>query len=100
MSTFIGFLFIILFFVAKYSIRNYSRKQRQDYYHKYLKSDEWQRKRYLVLKRDNNRCVYCGAKATQVHHKKYAKRNIGREPLEWLVSVCDECHRKRHNRWF
>ena len=74
------------------------RKQRRDYYrNEYLKSDEWQRKRYVVLKRDNWRCVYCGARATQVHHKRYAKKNIGKEPIKWLVSVCESCHDAQHN---
>ena len=69
------------------------RKRRRDYYrNEYLKSDEWKRKRYVVLKRDNWRCVYCGARATQVHHKKYARKNIGKEPIKWLVSVCKRCH--------
>ena len=74
------------------------RKRRRDYYRdEYLKSDAWQRKRYVVLKRDNWRCVYCGGRATQVHHKKYAKYNIGREPIEWLVSVCKDCHESIHH---
>jgi 5-methylcytosine-specific restriction endonuclease McrA len=73
------------------------RKRRRDYYRDvYLKSDAWQRKRYVVLKRDNWRCVYCGARATQVHHKKYAKYNIGKEPIKWLVSVCKNCHDSKH----
>jgi len=73
------------------------RKHRRNYYrNEYLKSDEWMRKRYVVLKRDNWRCVYCGAPATQVHHKKYAKRNIGSEPIKWLVSVCNSCHESLH----
>ena len=43
---------------------------RKDYYNKvYLKSNAWKRKRYVVLKRDNWKCIYCGAKAQQVHHK-------------------------------
>jgi len=76
---------------------NIRRKQRRDYYRNvYLKSDEWQRKRYVVLRRDNWRCVYCGGQATQVHHKKYAKYNIGKEPIEWLVSLCKSCHDKQH----
>ena len=71
---------------------------RRDYYNNvYLKSDAWKRKRYVVLKRDNWRCVYCGARATQVHHLKYAKRNIGKEPIEWLVSVCQSCHDAQHH---
>ena len=73
------------------------REHRRDYYkNEYLQSDEWRRKRYVVLKRDNWRCVYCGSSATQVHHKQYAKRNIGKEPIEWLVSVCQSCHNSMH----
>lgn len=73
------------------------RKARRDYYRDvYLKSDAWQRKRYVVLRRDNWRCVYCGQTATQVHHKRYAKYNIGKEPIDWLVSVCKSCHDKKH----
>jgi 5-methylcytosine-specific restriction endonuclease McrA len=69
------------------------RKQRRDYYKNvYLKSDEWKRKRYVVLKRDNWQCAYCGARATQVHHKRYARRNIGKEPIKWLISICKTCH--------
>lgn len=72
------------------------RKHRRDYYREYLKSDAWQRKRHLVLKRDNWTCVFCGAKATQVHHKRYARKKIGKEPIEWLVSVCKPCHHAQH----
>ena len=91
-------VFIVVFgFVA--FISHYQRKLRRDYYRNdYLKSDAWQRKRYIVLKRDNWRCVYCGARATQVHHLKYAK-NIGHEPIDWLVSICDECHKARHKHF-
>ena len=65
----------------------------KNYYRKvYLNSDAWKRKRYVVLKRDNWQCVYCGGRATQVHHKKYAKRKIGKEPIDWLESVCYSCH--------
>jgi len=75
-----------------------NRKRRIEYYRNdYLKSEAWQRKRYVVLKRDNWCCVYCGAKATQVHHKRYAKYNIGREPIKWLVSICNSCHEKQHS---
>ena len=65
-------------------------------YREYLKSDAWQRIRYVVLKRDNWTCQYCGAKATQVHHKRYAKYKIGKEPIKWLVSVCASCHKDKH----
>jgi hypothetical protein len=72
-------------------------KSRRNYYRDvYLKSDEWKRKRYVVLKRDNWLCVHCGARATQVHHKRYAPKNIGKEPIEWLDSVCKSCHDSLH----
>jgi 5-methylcytosine-specific restriction endonuclease McrA len=75
------------------------RERRRKYYREtYLASDDWKRKRALVLKRDAYRCVYCGARATQVHHKQYARRSIGREPIEWLVSVCQSCHEHQHDR--
>ena len=80
-------------------IFNIKRERRRIYYlNEYLKSDEWKRKRYLVLKRDNWRCLYCGAPATQVHHKKYVRKNIGKEPIEWLQSVCKSCHESQH-KW-
>jgi 5-methylcytosine-specific restriction endonuclease McrA len=73
------------------------REKRRTYYRvTYLNSDDWKRKRALVLKRDRYRCVFCGGRAMQVHHKKYARRNIGREPIEWLVSVCKSCHERQH----
>lgn len=76
---------------------NIKRKRRKEYYRQYLKSHAWKRKRYVVLKRDNWTCQYCGGKASEVHHKKYAKINIGREPIKWLVSICRNCHQKLHN---
>lgn len=98
MQAFILILFVIIVFALKHFAFEYKRKQRIDYYrNEYLKSDAWQRKRYVVLKRDNWRCVYCGVRATQVHHIRYAKRNIGKEPIDWLVSVCDNCHNSIHN---
>src|SRR6187402_1877174 len=88
---------VVIPWALKNWIFNIKRKRRRDYYrNNYLKSEAWQRKRYVVLKRDNWRCVYCGARATQVHHKKYAKRNIGSEPIKWLVSICKHCHDSKH----
>lgn len=71
-------------------------RSRRNYYREvYLKSAAWQRKRALVLKRDNWTCVHCGKQASQVHRKKYA-RKIGKEPINWLESVCKSCHDKLH----
>jgi 5-methylcytosine-specific restriction endonuclease McrA len=93
----IAIIVVVIAFLKRWVFER-SRKRRREYYQNgYLKSDDWRRKRYVVLRRDNWRCVYCGARATQVHHKKYAKYNIGREPIDWLVSVCNSCHDKMHN---
>lgn len=90
-------VFLVIAFAISRLIFNIKRKWRRDYYRNdYLKSDAWQRKRYVVLRRDNWTCVHCGARATQVHHKRYAKRNIGREPIDWLESVCNKCHQAHH----
>lgn len=101
MQQLISFIILLLVLIVQWLIRRWifeqNRKERQDYYRNvYLKSDAWQRKRYVVMRRDNWRCVYCGATATQVHHKRYAKYNIGKEPIDWLVSVCKSCHDKMH----
>ena len=100
MDIFIIFIWILmitgLVLLKRWSF-NIKRKRRKEYYRQYLKSDAWKRKRYVVLKRDNWTCQYCGDKATEVHHKKYARRNIGREPIKWLVSICRSCHQELHN---
>lgn len=97
MQAILAILVVIIFFLVRRAHFEQRRKRRRDYYRNvYLKSDAWKRKRYVVLKRDNWRCVYCGAPATEVHHKRYAKYNIGREPIKWLVSVCRACHDARH----
>ena len=84
-----------IFSLGQYEFQK-RRKQRTDYYRNdYLKSDAWERKRFVVLRRDNWTCVYCGQEAEQVHHLKYA-RNIGTEPIHWLESVCKSCHNKIH----
>ena len=90
-------VFVLQFFYTRF-LWNRKRQRRIDYYRNvYLKSDAWKRKRYVVLKRDNWKCVHCGNRATQVHHKRYAKYNIGKEPIKWLESVCKSCHESLHS---
>jgi len=95
MESILLFLAIIIALWFKSLPIKYRRQRRKEYYAEYLKSDAWQRKRFVVLRRDNWTCEYCGAKATEVHHKRYA-RNIGREPIHWLASLCKQCHRNQH----
>lgn len=90
----VGFVLLLKFAAGKL-VKSRKREQRlASRRDEYRKSDDWQRKRALVLKRDKYRCVYCRARANQVHYKHYAPRNVGSEPIEWLVSVCERCHRK------
>ena len=90
----VGFVPLLTIAAGKW-VKSRKRKQRlasgRD---AYRKSEEWQRKRALVMKRDKYHCVYCGARASRIHQKHYSPRNIGSEPLEWLVSVCERCHRR------
>jgi hypothetical protein len=92
-----GIIAIVIYFLILSWWREKQRIARRDYYRKYLKTDAWKKKRYVVLKRDNWVCQRCGAKAEQVHHKKYA-RNIGTEPIKWLESICKDCHHKIHSK--
>lgn len=64
-------------------------------YYAYLGSDTWKQKRKLVFERDNNLCQICKKEtATEVHHLTY--QNIYNEPIEDLIAICYECHKKKH----
>ena len=73
-------------------------------YDRYIRSEEWAKKRAERLELDDNCCVMCGRKnglqkdgntpILQVHHIKYS--NLGAEPMEDLVSLCAGCHMKIH----
>lgn len=73
-------------------------------YKRYMRSAEWDRKRKERLELDDNHCVMCGRKnglrkdgvtpILQVHHIRYT--SLGHEPMEDLVSLCGNCHRKIH----
>lgn len=66
-------------------------------YAEYLSSDEWARKRSLVLSRSNGMCEGCGTEAAfHVHHLSY--RNVGNEFLWELRAVCFACHARIHPR--
>ena len=88
--------FVLLLTIAAVTwVKSRKREQRlASRRDEYRKSDEWQRKRALVMKRDKYHCVYCGARAHRVHQKHYSPREIGGEPMEWLVSVCERCYNR------
>lgn len=75
-------------------------------YHEYIKSSEWKRKRKLALQNANWKCEKCDSysfrgRFLEVHHKTYA--NLGDEPLEDLIVLCNTCHpvedsRRKYNK--
>lgn len=75
---------------------------RKSYFHRpgkdeYFASAEWKKKRQLVIDRDHNRCITCGAKTSlQIHHRTYER--FGNELLEDLVTLCQQCHSIIHKR--
>lgn len=47
----------------------------------------WSATQRRILRRDGNRCRYCGGEATEVHHTQ-----PGLEVDAYLVAVCHGCH--------
>lgn len=93
----IAIVFGLSVFLEEWGRGKRRERRKQHYRHDVLTSDAWKRKRHVVLERDHSTCVRCGGRATQVHHKKYARTNIGKEPIEWLESVCSHCHKSSHS---
>ena len=66
-----------------------------------LKDPRWQRKRMEIFQRDNWTCRNCMDAGTQlhVHHKDYLPGRMPWEyPDELMVTLCDHCHKRTHNR--
>ena len=62
-------------------------------YTELLKHPKWQKKRLLILERDNFTCRYCSDKETElhIHHLKYHK-NPWDAKDENLLTLCKDCH--------
>ncbi len=64
-------------------------------YHRYLRSWPWKRCRARALLRDGLRCQDCGGELDlEAHHLSYAR--VGREDPGDLLTLCRDCHRRRH----
>lgn len=60
-------------------------------YQRYLASREWAERKEAIRKRSHGYCERClWAEYESTHHLTY--RNIGHEPLEDLLAVCNPCH--------
>jgi len=86
--------------IAEIWLRHYWRQKERDSkwwknYKQYLQTDQWKRKRELVLDRANQLCEGCRERpATEVHHLTYDR--VFDEFLYDLVAMCDVCHAKCH----
>lgn len=64
-----------------------------------LKDPRWQKKRLLIMQRDDWKCRKCSDKGTtlNVHHIAYIK---GREPWDYedsnFITLCRNCHEREH----
>lgn len=64
-------------------------------YKEYLLSEDWTKKRSVILERDEYACRVCNSTTgLQVHHKTYD--NIYQEPLGDLITLCKSCHELFH----
>lgn len=64
----------------------------------FLQTEVWKKLREKRLKIDFYRCHYCGSAINvQVHHLHYPDA-WGLETMEDLVTLCDNCHAKVHNK--
>ncbi|MCP3961275.1 MAG: hypothetical protein GY719_25800 [bacterium] len=61
-------------------------------YDAYQESEHWAEIRERVFRRDHQRCRFCGAAATQVHHDRYDSETLSGASLRRLLSVCGPCH--------
>jgi 5-methylcytosine-specific restriction endonuclease McrA len=76
-------------------------------YREKLFDKKWLIKRNAILRRDNNSCIICGKQDDLVvHHKQYHfVKNIAEfcDPWDYddkyLVTLCESCHRRGHNKF-
>lgn len=64
-------------------------------YADFLQSMEWKAVRNEYIK-THSKCVMCGRPASEVHHFKYEKGELGYLNTKNLVSLCRSCHREVH----
>lgn len=66
-------------------------------YKKYLSTVKWKELREEVFKRDNYKCLLCGASAEHVHHISYGGYvSEGHSYRLECASVCKRCHDRIH----
>lgn len=76
-----------------------TKAERREIYESYINSAAWEKKRQLVLERDNHTCRKCGRKQSSglhVHHLTY--RYFHEEPIGDLITLCRKCHEGEHKK--
>ena len=68
-------------------------------YEEQLRDPRWLKKRAHILRRDNYKCVLCGADHDlHVHHTEYRSgKKAWEHPNSVLVTLCKDCHMKVHS---
>ena len=63
-----------------------------------LQHPKWQKKRLEIFQRDLWRCKECGDTETMlhVHHLRYLCKFPWNELSKNLISLCTNCHKKKH----
>jgi len=65
-----------------------------------LKDPRWQKKRLLIMDRDNFTCQICNSdtETLNVHHLYYENGNMPWEyPEKALITLCEQCHSDEHD---
>jgi phage terminase large subunit GpA-like protein len=84
--------------MAKISLGHRIRNLGFNNYNEYLRSDHWNKikRKYRMSRKRPQHCWCCGSKNNlQLHHKTY--KRLGKEKLNDLLLICDECHSQLHN---
>lgn len=83
-------------FVDKVGFRGLLRQLGFDSYQEYLISPLWIEIRNRVLRAAKHRCLYCGERATQVHHEFYTIESLRGDSVWGMAASCPECHEAQH----
>lgn len=74
-------------------------KRNNKSYSELLRHPKWQKKRLEVLKRDGFMCQNCNDKEStlNIHHITYIGEKPWDTPNEFLVALCENCHKNFHD---
>ena len=75
------------------------KEDNQLLYKKFLQNDSWIQKSNEIKNRDNNKCQKCFiSKNLIVHHLKYESFIPEETNNKYLITLCENCHSKIHNK--